>query len=603
MVKSLASRAAGLKLTWILLVLLIPIGVLGAFLANALKSDVDFVARERAGARYVSLLMPILLASAANQKDAEAARRYAEEGATLTPAFEMIGGHGDLVRMLTAEKLNHPAIVAAAREHIRLAGQQSGLILDPFAESYHLAAAVTAGVPSLVHDLGKIARISSPKTAASESDVQRLASVALTVGGARESMDRLLQTMRSAKAAGGIADYREIEALSVEFGTHIGDIVNLLRVAEATPGLRRELVHTELTAVSSHLVADARELWTMVQGRLDGLLTKRHDHLWRQMYMMAGGSLLAALLGIGSAIRMFQSTLRKLDEVELAREQEERARAEAEEVSARLEVINSDMAKLNAELSANMAKLSDAQEEITRKGRMEQLGQLTATVAHELRNPLGAVRTSAFLLQRKLKDNSLGVEPQLLRINNGIMRCDDIIAQLLDFSRSTAAVKEPVELDDWLIATIEEQAESIPSAVEIVLQPGLGGLQVAADGARLSRVVSNLLNNAAEALVGRGDDPSKFATSHPKITVETRLSARGAEILVKDNGPGISPEDMPRIMEPLFTTKSFGTGLGLPAVNRILEQHGGGLDIGNNPEGGACFTAWIPVAGEERSAA
>jgi signal transduction histidine kinase len=300
---------------------------------------------------------------------------------------------------------------------------------------------------------------------------------------------------------------------------------------------------------------------------------------------------------------MFQSTLRKLDEVELAREQEERARADAEDASARLEVINADMAKLNVELSANMAQLRDAQEEITRKGRMEQLGQLTATVAHELRNPLGAVRTSAFLLQRKLKDNALGVEPQLLRINNGIMRCDDIIAQLLDFSRSTAAVKEPVELDDWLIGTIEEQAESIPSAVEIVLQPGLGGLQVAADGARLSRVVSNLLNNAAEALVGRGDDPSKFTTSHPKITVETRLSARGAEILVKDNGPGISPEDMPRIMEPLFTTKSFGTGLGLPAVNRILEQHGGGLDIGNNPEGGACFTAWIPVAEQERSAA
>jgi signal transduction histidine kinase len=427
--------------------------------------------------------------------------------------------------------------------------------------------------------------------------------VALTVGGARESMDRLLQTMRSAKAAGGIADYREIEALSIEFGTHIGDIVNFLRLAEATPGLRRELVHAELTAVSSHLVADARELWTMMQGRLDGLLTKRHDQLWRQMYMMAGGSLLAALIGIGSAIRMFQSTLRKLDEVELAREQEGRARAEAEDASARLEVINADIAKLNVELSANMAQLRDAQEEITRKGRMEQLGQLTATVAHELRNPLGAVRTSAFLLQRKLKDNALGVEPQLLRINNGIMRCDDIIAQLLDFSRSTAAVKEPVELDDWLIATIEEQAESIPSAVEIVLQPGLGGLQVAADGARLSRVVSNLLNNAAEALVGRGDDPSKFTTSHPKITVETRLSARGAEILVKDNGPGISPEDMPRIMEPLFTTKSFGTGLGLPAVNRILEQHGGGLDIGNNPEGGACFTAWIPVAEQERSAA
>ena len=110
---------------------------------------------------------------------------------------------------------------------------------------------------------------------------------------------------------------------------------------------------------------------------------------------------------------------------------------------AELQRINDEVSRLNSELAENMRKLSDAQNSLIQRGRMEQLGQLTATVAHELRNPLGAVRTSAFLLERKLKDKNLGIESQLDRINNGIVRCDNIITQLLDFSRSKQLVCQP----------------------------------------------------------------------------------------------------------------------------------------------------------------
>jgi PAS domain S-box-containing protein len=101
-----------------------------------------------------------------------------------------------------------------------------------------------------------------------------------------------------------------------------------------------------------------------------------------------------------------------------------------------LRQVNDEISRLNTELAENMRKLSEAQDELIRRGRMEQLGQLTATVAHELRNPLGAVRTSAFLLERKVKGKELGVEPQLERIASGVTRCDNIITQLLDFSRN-----------------------------------------------------------------------------------------------------------------------------------------------------------------------
>ena len=132
-----------------------------------------------------------------------------------------------------------------------------------------------------------------------------------------------------------------------------------------------------------------------------------------------------------------------------------------------LKRINDEISRLNGELADNMRKLREAQDEIVQRGRMAQLGQLTATVAHEIRNPLGAVRTAAFLMERKLKGKGLGIEPQLQRIANGITRCDDIISQLLDFSRSRSLVLETVEIDAWLGKLVAEEAEKLPAVVTI----------------------------------------------------------------------------------------------------------------------------------------
>ncbi len=259
------------------------------------------------------------------------------------------------------------------------------------------------------------------------------------------------------------------------------------------------------------------------------------------------------------------------------------------------------MARLNGELARNLAMLREAQDENLRKGKMAQLGQLTATVAHELRNPLGAVRTSAFLLARKVKDKGLGIEPQIERINNGITRCDNIISQLLDFARSKAIQPERVNFDDWLTQLIEEEAERLPPSLAIECHLGIGG-NAAIDPARMTRAIGNLLNNASEALVGKGDEAAKPAVPNPTIVVSSALTARGYEVSVADNGPGIAPEHMEKILEPLFTTKNFGTGLGLPAVQKIMEQHGGGLDVASEPGKGARFTLWWPAEAKMKEA-
>ena len=253
------------------------------------------------------------------------------------------------------------------------------------------------------------------------------------------------------------------------------------------------------------------------------------------------------------------------------------------------------MGTLNRQFTDNITKLREAQDEALRKGKMAQLGNLTATVAHELRNPLSTVRTSTYLLARKIKDKGLGVEPQLQRINNGVIRCDNIITQLLDFSRTKAIKAEPTVLDVWLEKLVQAEAQKLPDLVSIECYFGLGEKLVDLEPGRFERAVINLLANASEALVGKGDDPKARFTETPIITIRTRLTGRGAEISVADNGPGISADNLSKIREPLFTTKNFGTGLGISAVEQILEQHGGGLDIDSVEGKGATFTLWLPV--------
>lgn len=320
-------------------------------------------------------------------------------------------------------------------------------------------------------------------------------------------------------------------------------------------------------------------------------------------YLLAG--VLAFIICCVIAYGHFIGSLMKRKYTQIAdiNEKLEISAAESRKHNAEMNLVNEDIINLNRELQENLTKLREAQDESLRKGKMAQLGQLTATVAHELRNPLGAVRTSSFLMERKLKGKGLGVEAQLNRINSGVTRCDTIISQLLDFSRTRALQCELHPLDEWLTKFLEEEVQALPEAVSVECHLGTGGELIAFDPSRMGRVLINLISNAAEAMVGKGDDPSKFTTSDPRIEITSKIGDRGAEISVADNGPGISDADQQKIFEPLFTTKNFGTGLGLPAVQKILEQHGGGLEFNTALGKGTKFTAWWPHATSQEEAA
>lgn len=325
---------------------------------------------------------------------------------------------------------------------------------------------------------------------------------------------------------------------------------------------------------------------------------------------------LAISLALGAALTFGVPTLAYLFRTKQAREVKhdaefltrsrdaaEKSEFEALKAAAEFKELSESVTKLNIQLRQKAEELQSAQEEIVRKGKMAQLGVLIATVAHELRNPMGVVRSSVYLLQKKLKDTNIDAATLLTRVDSSIVRCDNIISQLLDYARSQKLDTTPTDVDVWLEAMLTDEAAKFPVGLSITCNFGLQGVKANIDPERTSRAIANLITNAVEAMTYRGQPLAAMAGRPPQIGVITKPSARGAEITIEDNGPGIPAHLIEKIREPLFTTKGFGTGLGIPAVEKVMELHGGGLEINSAPDQGARFTLWFPTTQPDQQAA
>jgi signal transduction histidine kinase len=365
------------------------------------------------------------------------------------------------------------------------------------------------------------------------------------------------------------------------------------------------LIYSEVIPIS---VLDNRSPWTVWAGMPNTsfnnseVVKTANQTRWREFLSLAGLSLAAAISVYLVQLNLSQAT--RLNQVmEKERDHSAKTEAEARQSSEMLQVLNSDISRLNNDLAEKIKLLTQAQEDIVQKGKMAQLGNLVATVAHELRNPLGGVRTTTFLLRRKLKDSAVDVETQLERIELGVSRCDNIISQLLDFSRSQPLLTEERDVNIWLTELLKEESAKLNENITIRCVLSKTELFAEIDPERLRRGVINLLTNAADAMVGKSGTNLVGPDHKPEISVTLMKTDRGVEIEVRDNGPGIAPEVLSRISEPLFTTKSFGTGLGLAAVRKVAEMHLGGLDISSEFGMGACFRIWLPARKENTIAA
>ncbi|MDY6880661.1 MAG: AAA family ATPase [Thermodesulfobacteriota bacterium] len=238
------------------------------------------------------------------------------------------------------------------------------------------------------------------------------------------------------------------------------------------------------------------------------------------------------------------------------------------------------------------AELKATQKELMIKERLATLGKLTATVSHELRNPLGTIRSSIFLVDQLTQGKKLGIRKALDRADRSLVRCDGIIDELMDYSRVRELHLKPTKIDQWLDVALNEQV--IPKGVTLTWKPG-AGIEIPLDREHFRRCIVNVMDNAFKAIEEkRGDLKAEDRELvEDQVVVESRATRDRLEIRITDTGTGIPPDHLGKIFEPLFSTRGFGVGLGLSIVRQIMEQHGGGIEIESAPGNGTKVILWL----------
>jgi signal transduction histidine kinase len=252
--------------------------------------------------------------------------------------------------------------------------------------------------------------------------------------------------------------------------------------------------------------------------------------------------------------------------------------AHDELVSARADKLEAERARLEAE-----TKLLKVQ-------RLAVLGQVTGAVAHELHAPLIAIRETLAALKEIVADSGSDLEKPVARMERSIERCERMSSDLLEYTSARELQPTSVGFDQWLGEVIAKQDISGP--VKLSTELRAGNVVASFDPERIRRVLADLVENACQAV---SELPSYYER---RVVVRTGIAPGMVVLTVADTGPGIAPENLERIFDPLFSTKSFGTGLGLPIVKQIVEQHGGTIRIDSEVAHGTRVRICLPLAAD-----
>ncbi|MDI6451557.1 sensor histidine kinase, partial [Anaerobaca lacustris] len=227
------------------------------------------------------------------------------------------------------------------------------------------------------------------------------------------------------------------------------------------------------------------------------------------------------------------------------------------------------------------SELAKVRDELVRKTRLAALGQVSASIAHDLRNPLGAVRNAAYLLKRRLGAEQPGLRDHIAIIEQEVTKADRIITNLLNMTRTRPPNKEPVDLGALARAAWKRcvYPDGVRFRIELPEEPFL----IQADPDQFSQVLSNLIGNAADAVDGDGE-----------CVVEALREPQSDVLIVRDTGPGWPDGARERLFEPLVTTKTSGTGLGLAICRQIVESHGGAVEALDGAGQGAAVRIRLP---------
>ncbi len=369
----------------------------------------------------------------------------------------------------------------------------------------------------------------------------------------------------------------EIQASTDEtlehYRTLLIEMANADRHGRASTEITDDLLVTgsRMLALGEKLDAEAREL-------LDDAVAAHHRNLqWTIVATIA--------LAVAAGILVTRSVVQPLRTIESSL-----TRVAAGEAG-RLDHASGDreVGSLTDAINRTLKELDDRQKAITRSSRLVALGTMLSGVAHELNNPLSNISTSCQILLEEIDDLPEDIRHDLLaQIDGEVLRAQRIVGTLLDFARERQYERVDTPVRTLVDEVLQLTRNLTPTDATIAIDVP-DGLTVEVDRQRFQQVLINLLQNAA-GVIGPGGQIRIAARR------EDGPDGAGTRIAVEDNGPGIAPENLPRIFDPFFSTKPVGkgTGLGLFIVHEIVGQHGGTVSVDSEPGRGCRFVVHIP---------
>ncbi|NQV26031.1 MAG: hypothetical protein HQ518_16855 [Rhodopirellula sp.] len=224
-----------------------------------------------------------------------------------------------------------------------------------------------------------------------------------------------------------------------------------------------------------------------------------------------------------------------------------------------------------------------------RQKRLATLGRVSGGIAHELRNPLNAVKTSVYYLLNAKNASPEKTREHLQRIDRQVAISDNVITALSRFARLPVPILRPVNLCDLVDQALD--ANPLPENIELVRDPSDSFPLVVGDQEQLVIVLGNLIRNACDAM----PDGGRLTLTCREIEPEVDSGPARFSLSVTDTGCGITAEVLPQIMEPLFSTKTRGLGLGLAVAQAIVKRHDAELSVSSEPGRGTTFTMTLNI--------
>lgn len=480
-------------------------------------------------------------------------------------------------------------------------GDDSNLALDPDLDTYYLQSIVVRRLPTFLARLAELQDFFASSVTTGESSAVRDVRLSALLGLVRSTAMEVKENLEAAYRGNG--DGRLKGAIDTKFAALASSLHSYLAVLTAsTAGIdaRDAVAYDRFHATT---VEHAIEAWTAAQAELDRLLHVRIDDMLAKMLVgllligtFAGLSIIIALLTHRHIVQPLKRLETVASKVRSTKDYNLRAEHSSKDEIGRVTAAFNDML---AELSAARARETAERVAFAQATRLTTMGEMAASIAHEVNQPLAAIVANANAGLRWLSNATPDlskVQAILQRVVRDGHRASEVIGSVRTLIKRDVQQKAPLEINaliEDVIGLLQTDIES--EQITLKLELSRVGGSVLADRVQLQQVILNLITNAIEAMRGSQDYPRSLAIRTAQGEADSILVA------VEDSGTGIDAKDRDRIFDPFFTTKPRGMGLGLSICRSIIEAHGGRLWVVPGQSRGTVFHFSLPAYNAGRS--